>query len=78
MTKILDDKEIICYVAPGNNCDTQWKFALTNSMIQPTIHWFHAMLRHPGSCCMLATLQAQYHYPHLQLHIERFFCDECQ
>jgi len=46
---VLDDKEIICYVAPGEDRITQWKFALTNSMIQPTLHWFHAMLGHPGS-----------------------------
>ncbi len=31
--EVLDDKEIICYVAPGDNRLTQWKFALTNSMI---------------------------------------------
>ncbi len=31
--KILDDKEIISYVAPNDNCITQWKFTITNSMI---------------------------------------------
>ncbi len=47
-------------------------------MIRPTIHWFHAILGHPGSCRMCATLQARYHHPHLQMHIERFACDICQ
>ena len=75
---VLDDKEIICYVAPGDDRDTQWKFALTDSMIRPTLHWFHAMLGHPGSRRMRATLQARYHHPHLRMHIERFACDICQ
>ncbi len=76
--KVLDDKELICYAVPGDNCDTQWKFALTNSMIWPTIDWFHTMLGHPGSCGMRATLQAQYHHPHLQMCIEQFACGVCQ
>ncbi len=63
---------------PGDDHNTQWKFALTNSMILPTIYWFHIILGNPGSCHMHATLQAQYHHPHLQMHIERFTCDKCQ
>ncbi len=77
-TKVSNDKELICCAAPGDNSDTFWKFALTVSMIRPTIHWFHAMLEHPGSHRMHAILQAWYHHPHLQIHIEHFICDECQ
>ncbi len=51
---------------------------LTNSMILPTIHWFHAMIGHPGTCYMSAMLQAQYHHPHLWMHIEHFARDKCQ
>ncbi len=58
--KILDDKGIIWHEV----------FALTDSMIWPTIHWFHAMLWHSGSCCMHTMLQAWYHHPHLCMHIE--------
>ncbi len=58
-------------MAPGDDRNTQWKFALTDSMIWPTLHWFHAMLGNPGSCHMDATLQAQYHW----MHIEHFACD---
>ncbi len=50
----------------------------TNSMIWPTLHWFHVMLGHPGSCCLCATLQAWYHHLQLHMHIEPFACDECQ
>ncbi len=76
--KVLDDKDLICYVAPCNNRDKQWKFSLSDSMIWPIIHWFHAMLGHPGSCYMRATLHARYHHPHLWMHIERFACDTYQ
>ncbi len=78
MNKILDDKEIICYMTPGANCDKQWKFASTNSMIWPTLHWFHTLLGHTGSCHMHTTLQAWYHHPHLSIHVEHFACDKCQ
>ncbi len=51
--KILDDKEIICYAVPGDNHNTQWKFSLMDSIFWPTIHWFHVILGHTGSCFML-------------------------
>ncbi len=63
--KIFDDKQSICYVEPGEDCGTQRKFALRDSMIRPTLHWFHTMLGYCGSQCMHGTLQAQYHHPHL-------------
>ncbi len=76
--KVLDYKEIICYTAPGEGRNTQWKFALINSMIWLTILWFHAIFGHSGSHRMHETLQAQYHHPHLQMHIECFTCNKCQ
>ncbi len=75
---VLNDKEIICYAAPGDNRNTQWKFALSKSMNQPTLHWFHAMLGHRGSWHMRTTLQAQYHNLRLHMHNESFKCDKCQ
>ncbi len=47
-------------------------------MIWSTLHWFHAILGHPGSCCMLATLQTLCHHPHHCMHIECFVFNECQ
>ncbi len=41
-----------------------------NSMIWPALHWFQAMLGHPGTCGMCATLQSRYHQQHLHMHIE--------
>ncbi len=76
--RIIDNKEIIGYDVPGDDLDTQWKFISTDSMILPTLRWFHAILGHSGIHCMHATLQASYHHPHLQTHIELFLCDKCQ
>ncbi len=70
--RILDEKEIICCATPGNNSDTQLKFASINSMIPPTLHCFHAMLGNPGTCCMCALLQARYHHLPLCMHIKPF------
>ena len=43
VSKCLDDnvKDIICYVKEHNDPKTQWKIALPDQMIQPTIKWFH-------------------------------------
>ncbi len=54
INKVLDDEEIIYYVVPGDDQDMQLRFALSDSMIWPTIHWFHAMLGHLAPIvCML-------------------------
>ncbi len=45
---IFYDKELICNLIPSDDRDTQWKFTLTDSTILLTLHWFHAMLGHPG------------------------------
>ncbi len=76
--KILDDNEIICFPAPCDDWDMQGKFDLTNSMIWPTLHRFHGILGHPGTCCIHSTLQAKYHHLHLWMHIEQFLQDKCQ
>ncbi len=76
--KILDDKEIICYVVSDDDQDTQLKFALTDSMIWPTLHWFHIMLGNLCTCHMHAALQARYHHPNLRIHTEHLLCDKCQ
>ncbi len=67
---LFDDNELICCIAPGDDNDTQWKIALINSTILPTLHWFHTMLGHPGTQHMSALLQARYHHLYLCMHIE--------
>ena len=33
--------DLVCYVRPGDNPDTQWKICLTQDSLIPTIYWFH-------------------------------------
>ncbi len=60
------------YTTPGDDNNTQQKFVLSNLIIWPTLHLFHAMLGHSDN----VMLQARYHHPHL--YTEKFACDECQ
>ncbi len=46
-----------------NDKDMQLKFASTISMFWPTLHWFHAILGHPGTNCMHATLKSIHPIP---------------
>ncbi len=46
----------ICYTAPGDDQNKQWKLASTDSMIWPTLYLFHAMFGHPSSQCTHSTL----------------------
>ena len=40
--------DVLCYVKPGDP-PANWKIALPESMLQPTIRWFHQVTGHPGS-----------------------------
>lgn len=73
-----DDIEIICYVKPGGDPELEWKIALAQNMIQPTISWFHQVLGHPGSKRMRLTMQARYYHPEIRRYVDRYACDACQ
>jgi transposase InsO family protein len=70
--------QVLCYVKPGDNPDTQWKIALAKDMIRPTIKWFHQVLGHPGQKRMRLTLQARYYHPDLRGEVDNYTCDACQ
>ena len=78
--KCLDDNvdNIICYVKDFDNPSLQWKIALTDEMVIPTIKWFHKVMGHPGQTRLNKTLRQRYHHHKLQYHIERFRCKHCQ
>ena len=40
--------DLVCYVSPDNNPETQWSIYLTQQTAIPTICWFHQVLNHPG------------------------------
>ena len=78
MKMLDDDVEVLCYVKPGDDPARQWKIALSQGMIQPTIRWFHQVLGHPGSKRTRLTLKARYYHPEIHRHVDEFNCDACQ
>ena len=78
--KCLDDNvdDIICYVKDFNDPLSQWKIALSDQMVIPTIKWFHKVMGHHGQTRLNATLRQRYHHHKLRYHIERFNCEHCQ
>ena len=43
-----DDIELVCCTKEGNSRETNWKTALANMVLDPSICWFHQMLNHLG------------------------------
>ena len=62
--KCLDDNvdNIICYVKDFDNPSLQWKIALTDEMVIPTIKWFHKVMGHPGQTRLNKTLRQRYYH----------------
>jgi aryl carrier-like protein len=73
-----DDLQILCYVKTGEDAETQWRIALAQDMVQPTIAWFHEVLGHPGTKRMRLTLQARYYHSEIRRYIDNYTCDACQ
>jgi hypothetical protein len=51
--------DILCYTKPGDN-PANWKFALPEDLIKPTIKWYHQVTGHPGSKRLYGQLQQKY------------------
>ena len=45
---INDVEDILCYTKPGDNA-ANWRIALPENLIVPTIKWYHRVTGHPGS-----------------------------
>jgi len=73
-----DDINIICHVKPGDDAETQWKIALAQNMLQPTIEWYHTILGHPGSKRLRMALECRYYHMELRRHVDRYHCDACR
>ena len=56
VNKVVDGTDILCHIKPGDDPETQWKIALAQGMVLPTINWFHQILGHPGTKTMHLTL----------------------
>jgi RNase H-like domain found in reverse transcriptase len=74
MERIGTVKEIVCYVKPGDN-KSKWKIALPQSLLQPTIKWFHQV---PGSKHLYLQIGTWYYHSDLRRHIDHLQCKHCQ
>ena len=72
------DVDVLCYVRPGGDVNTQWRIVLTDETIGPTIRWFHEVGGHPGRDRLYWTISARYHYAGLKREVEALECDVCQ
>ena len=40
---------VTCYIPPNSSDpDRDWKIALPEKLVQPTVEWFHLVMGHPG------------------------------
>lgn len=47
-------------------------------MVEPTIHWFHEVMGHPGQLRLNETLKQRYYHSKLRYRIDRLKCEHCQ
>ncbi len=71
--------DILCYIKLGDP-PNNWKIALPESLLQPTIKWFHQVTGHPGSKRLFMQISSQYYHSHrdIRLLVVKFHCEHCQ
>jgi hypothetical protein len=76
--KIISNVEdILCYTKPGDNL-ANWKAALPEDLIKPTIKWYHQVTGHTGSKRLHGQLQQRYYHRDLPQMVDNLNCDFCQ
>jgi hypothetical protein len=74
---INDVEDILCYTKPGDNADN-WRIALHEDLILPTIKWYHQVTGHPGSKRLYRQLSQRYYHRDLCQIVDHLNCDFCQ
>ncbi len=74
---INDVDDILCYIKPGDN-PANWKIALLEDLIKPTIKWYHQGTGHPGSKRLYGQLRQRYYHRDLRQMVDNLNCDLCQ
>ena len=69
---------ILVYVKPGLDKQTQWKVCLPQTMVKDAVKWYHVALGHPGSARTRATMQSRYHSRHIGKECKAFKCAHCK
>ncbi len=68
---------ILCYTKPGDN-PANWKIALPEDLIKPTIKWYHQVTGHPGRKRFYGQLRQRYYHRDLCRMVDNLNCDFCQ
>ncbi len=74
---INDVEDILCYTKPGDNA-TNWRIALPEDLVLPTIKWYHQVTGHPGSKRLYEQLKQRYYHRDLCQLADNLNCDFCQ
>jgi len=59
--RINDVEDILCYTKPGDNA-ANWRIALPENLIGPTIKWYHQVTDHQGSKRLYKQLSHRYYH----------------
>ncbi len=62
---INDVEDILCYTKPGDNA-TNWRIALPEDLILPTIKWYHQVTGHSSSKGLYEQLRQRYYHRDLR------------
>ncbi len=65
------------HTKPGDN-PANWKIALPEDLLKPTIQWYHQVTGHPGSKRHQGQLQQRYYHRDLRQMVDNLNCDFCQ
>jgi hypothetical protein len=63
--------DILCYIKPGDN-SANWKIALPEDLIRPTIKWYHQVIGHTGSKRLYGQLPQRYCHGDLRRTVDNF------
>ena len=69
--------DVLCYVKPGDP-PANWKIALPQKLLKPTIEWFHRMTGHSGNKRLYMQISTRYYHRDLRRLIDNYHCDHCQ
>ncbi len=72
-----DVDNVLCYTKPGDD-PSNWKIALPNEVIRPTVNWYHQVTGHPDSKRVYEQICQRYHNRDLRRYIDNFNCEFCQ
>ncbi len=74
---IIDVEDILCYTKPGDNA-ANWRIALPEDLILPTIKWYHQVTGHPGSKRLYRQFSQRCCHRDLRRIVDHLNSDFCQ